>query len=212
MRTKMVKLRLDRCEIAENVRMIEFQVIQDRGPWLVVNELRTLVAEGGVVFVGFDHEEGGVAQACGNAEIEWHAANQEAGGQVGIFQYPGQHRSRRRLAVRAGDAKDPAALQHIFRQPLRARDIGQALVENGFEQRVAARNRVADDKNIGLQSHLTGCEAFDQLDAGRAQLVAHRRVDIGVAAGHLVATSHGQLRDAAHEGAADTQNMNVHVT
>jgi hypothetical protein len=27
-----------------------------------------------------------------------------------------------------------------------------------------------------------------------------------------VAGSHRQLRDAAHESAADTQNMNVHVT
>jgi hypothetical protein len=55
-------------------------------------------------------------------------------------------------------------------------------------------------------------EAFNQFDAGLAQLVAHRRVNVGVAAGDSVAGSDGQLGDAAHEGAADAENMNVHVT
>ena len=36
--------------------------------------------------------------------------------------------------------------------------------------------------------------------------------DVGVAARDLVTGGNRQLGDAAHEGAADTQNMNVHVT
>ena len=208
----MVKLRFDRRQIAEDVGVIEFKIVQDGGPRPVMNEFRTLVAKSGVVFVGLDHEERRVAQAGRNAEIQWHATDQETRCHVGVFENPGQHRGGRRLAVRAGDAENPAPLQHVFRQPLRSGDIGQALVENRLEQRIATRNRVADDKNIGLQGQLVGSEAFDQVDAGAAQLVAHRRIDVGVTAGYLVAGSHRQLRDAAHESAADTQNMNVHVT
>jgi hypothetical protein len=44
----------------------------------------------------------------------------------------------------------------------------------------------------------------------RAQLVAHRRVDARVAAGHLVAGLACQCSQAAHEGAANAQDMNVH--
>ena len=55
-------------------------------------------------------------------------------------------------------------------------------------------------------------KAFDQLDTGAAQLVAHRWIDIGIAAGDFMAGGDGQLRHAAHEGAADAENMNVHVT
>ena len=63
----------------------------------------------------------------------------------------------------------------------------------------------------GREYYFVSRETFDQIDARSAQLVAHRRIDIGVAAGDFVAGSDGQLCDPAHEGAADTQNMNVHV-
>ena len=114
--------------------------------------------------------------------------------------------------MRAGDAEHPAALQHVLGQPLRSGNIGQALVEDGFEQRVAARDGVADHENVGVQRQLIDRKAFDEVDAGGAQLVAHRRVDVGVAAGDAMAGGNRQLGDAAHEGAADTQNVNVHVT
>ena len=62
-----------------------------------------------------------------------------------------------------------------------------------------------------MQGQLVGCETFDQVHPGAAQLIAHRRIDVGVAARYLVAASYRQLREAAHECAADTQNVNVHV-
>lgn len=112
----------------------------------------------------------------------------------------------------AGDAEYPAALQHVLGQPLRAGNIRQAFVEDGFEQWIAARNSIADYKNVGVERQLSGIEAFDQFDSGTAQLIAHRGVNVGIAAGYLVAGIHRQLGDTAHEGAADAQNMNVHVT
>ncbi|MPM72480.1 hypothetical protein SDC9_119456 [bioreactor metagenome] len=209
---KMVKLRLDRRQITENVGMIEFQVIQNSRPGAVMDEFRALVAESSVVFVGFDDEERGIAKAGRDAEIERYTADQEAGCHVGVFQYPRQHRTGRRLAVGAGDAEYPAPLQYVLSQPLGAGDVGQPLVEYGFEQRVAARNGVADDEDVRLQSQLIRSETFDQFDACVPQLVAHGRIDVGIAAGDLVPRVDRQLCDAAHEGAADTENMNVHVT
>ena len=114
--------------------------------------------------------------------------------------------------MRAGDAEHPAAVQHLFGQPLRAGDVRQAFVEHGFKQRVATRNGIADDENVGLQRQLAKVKAFNQFNARGAKLVAHRRIDVGVAARYLVTGGNRQLGDAAHEGAADTQNMNVHVT
>src|SRR5574343_1884792 len=175
-------------------------------------KFRALVAESGVVFVGFDHEEGCVAKPRRDAEVHRHAADQEARRHVGVFENPGQHRAGRRLAVRAGNAEYPAPLQHVSGQPLRTGNVGQALVENRFQQWVAARNCVADDENVWLECQLVSGEAFDQLDTGAAQLIAHRRINVGVATGNLVAGFNCQLGDAAHESTADTQNVNVHVT
>ena len=59
----MVELCLDRGKIAENVSVIEFKVVQDDGARTVMDEFRALVAESGVVFVGFDHEERRAAQS-----------------------------------------------------------------------------------------------------------------------------------------------------
>jgi len=58
---------------------------------------------------------------------------------------------------------------------------------------------------------LLGAEALDQLNAEGAQLVAHWRVDAGIAAGDLVACLAGKSGQSPHEGAADTENMNVHL-
>jgi hypothetical protein len=89
---------------------------------------------------------------------------------------------------------------------------------DGFHERelrravglAGAADHVADDKHVGLERHLAGVEAFDQFDAQGAQLVAHGRVDAGVAAGHGVAGFTGQGGQAAHEGAADAENVDVH--
>jgi hypothetical protein len=103
-----------------------------------------------------------------------------------------------------------AALQHVVGQPLRAAGVGRAGIQQGFHQRVAALDHVADHEHVGLEAHLLGAKAFDQVDAQRAQLVAHRRVDAGVAAGHAVAGFACQCGQAAHEGAADAEDVNVH--
>jgi len=78
-----------------------------------------------------------------------------------------------------------STLKHVFSQPLRAAGVGQAGIENGFHQRelgssigeTATRHHVAHHEDVRLQCELVDAEAFDQLDAERAKLIAHRRID-----------------------------------
>jgi hypothetical protein len=140
---QMVELRLDRRQIGEDVGMIELEVVQDRRSRGVVDELRSLVAESAIVFVGFNHKERRVLSSAGqprrNAEVPRHAADQEAGTQAGMLENPRQHGGRRGLAVRPGDGQHPASFQDMLGQPLRPREIRQTAVEDLLEQRIGSR-------------------------------------------------------------------------
>ena len=111
-----------------------------------------------------------------------------------------------------------ATAQHMLAEPLRATGIGQAGVENRFHQRILrasvgqarAADDVADDEHVGPQADLVGVIAFDQFYAQGAQLVAHRGIYAGIAAGHAVARFARECGESAHEGAANPQYMYVH--
>ena len=205
-----MELRLDRGQVGKDVGVVELEIVQHRGAWPIVDEFRALVAKRSVVFVGLDDEERRRAQARRNAEVLRHAADQETGLEPGAVEDPRQHRAGRRLAVGTGHRQRPAPLQHVFGQPLRPARVRLARIEDGLEQRVAARHRVADHPQIRSAVELRGVPAVDQLDAQRAQLVAHRRVDMRVATADGVAGGLGQRGDAAHESAADSENMDFH--
>ena len=74
----MVELPLDRRNIVEDVGMIELKIIQYGGPRSVMNELRALVEESGVVLVRLDDKDIARRMASGNRKIEWHAADEES--------------------------------------------------------------------------------------------------------------------------------------
>ncbi len=112
--------------------------------------------------------------------------------------------------MRARDAKYPTATQNVVSQPLGAGYIRQIVVEYGFKQGVAARNRIANHVEIRVQIHLVSTKTFHQMDALLGQLRAHRRVYIGVTTGDLMPGRTGQQRNSAHEGAANTQDVNMH--
>ena len=61
---QVVELPLDRRQVVEDVGVVELQVVQDRRARPVVDELAALVEEGGVVFVGLDHERRRAAAPC----------------------------------------------------------------------------------------------------------------------------------------------------
>ncbi len=228
---QMVELALDCSEIVKDVGVIEFQVVQHGCARAVMHELAALVEKGRVVFIGLDHEQwrcrqgpcarngpGGRTQAGRHTKIQRNAADQKTRLQAGAFQNPGQHRGGCRLAMGARHGQYVAPLQDMLGQPLRPAGVGAARVEDGFHQgklraaigQAGAADHVAHHKHIGFQCHLVGAIAFDQFDVERAQLVAHGRVDAGVAAGHLVACSACECRQAAHEGATDAQNVYMH--
>ncbi len=208
---EVVELRFDSGEIGEDVGVIEFEVVQDRGARPVVDELRALVEERRVVFVGLDHEEARIGEPRRYAEVQRHPADQEAGIHAGVFEQPRQHRRRGGLAVRAGHREHPFAVQHMFPEPLRTGRVRQAAVEDRFHQRIAARHHVADHEQIGLQIDLLRPVPLDKVDAERFELRAHRRIDAGVATGHLVAGAAREHGETAHERAADAERTHCAV-
>ena len=207
---QVVELPLDGGQIGEDIRVVEFQVVEDGRARAVVDELAALVEEGAVVLVGLDHEERRAAQPCRYTEVLRHAADQKARTHAGMLQHPGQHAGGGGLAVGAGHAQHPAALQHMVGQPLRAGHIGQALIEYVLHRRVAATQGIADHHQIRRGLQVRRLIALHQFDTLSFELGAHGRVDIGVGAGDTVTEFFGQHRQRPHEGAADAENMDMH--
>ena len=58
-----MELRFDGGHIREDVGMIKFQVIENRGPGPEVYKLGALVEESRVIFVGFNDKKAGTAQS-----------------------------------------------------------------------------------------------------------------------------------------------------
>ncbi len=77
---QVVELALDVVQIVENIGVIEFDVVDDQGARVIVDELGSLVEEGAVVFVGLDHEGSPrvAADAGGYAEVFRHPAHQKS--------------------------------------------------------------------------------------------------------------------------------------
>jgi hypothetical protein len=95
-------------------------------------------------------------------------------------------------------------------QPLGPRLERLAAREQGLDERTAAAHDVADDEDVGPQRELVGLVAFDHVDAERRELRAHRRIDVAVRTRHAVARGACDGGDAAHERAADAENVQMH--
>ena len=152
----------------------------------VMHEFRALVEKRGVVFVGFDDEERRFADA--RAEMPKFSGTppiRKPGFESRVLEHPREHRSRRGFAVRAGDRQHPAAAQHVFGEPLRARKCTAG--RGSSISSISALPRATTlpiTYTSGLRSQLLGAEAFDELDALRFELRAHRRIHVRIAAGH----------------------------
>ncbi|MCY1176840.1 hypothetical protein D9M73_171270 [compost metagenome] len=191
---QVVELPLDRGQVREDVRVIELKVVQDCRARAVMDELRALVEERTVVFVGFDDEEGCITQACRHREVLRYAADQEARGHACMLQHPGQHAAGGGLAVRTGNGQHPTTLQHVIGQPLRAGNVRQAFVQHVLHRRVTPGHGVADHHQIGGRIELRRVVALGQFNALGFQLSAHRRIDVGIGARHVMAQLLGQNR------------------
>jgi hypothetical protein len=206
----MVKLRLDRGEVREDVGVIELEVVQHRGARQVMDELRSFVEERGVVLVRLDDEGRTGTEPGGTAEVLGHATDEKPRVPARGGKHGSQHRRRRRLAVGSGHGKNMALAQHMLRKPLRTRDERQLAIKNRLHQRIPARDDVADDVQLRVQRELVGPEPLDQFDPGLDQLVAHWRVDVRVAAADPMPGGPGKLGEPAHEGPANAEDVDVH--
>ena len=99
----------------------------------------------------------------------------------------------------------------MLADPLRTGGVGQAAVEHRLDHRVAARQRITDDDEVGLHPvELRGVVAFQKRNALGLELRAHRRIDLGVRAGDAMAKVARQDGHAGHEGPADPEDVQAH--
>lgn len=206
---EMVKLAFDSCKIVEYVCVIEFQIVQYCRSGRVVQKLGSLVEESGVVFVRLDHEMTGLGQPRGKLEVCGSSTDQKPRILRAPFEDPCEHCRSCRFSMGSSNSEHPLTCQHMIMEPLRAGDETIASVENRLHQRVAARHDVADYPEIRLEAELIGTIAIDQIDADGPELVAHRRIDIGIATGHAMARLARDDGHAAHEGAANPEQVKV---
>src|SRR5258706_4795181 len=207
---EMMELSLDRCKIGEDVGMIKLYIVQNRQPGPVVDHLGTLVEEGGIVFISFDHEIGLCSQPGRYAKVDRNAADEEPRVESRILQNPGNHGGSRRFSMCPRYGEHAPAGQSIFSDPLRAGNIAVASIEYGLHQRVAPAHDIPDYPHVRIQSRLIGTVPHGQLDALRFELCAHRRVRNGAAPPAPLARALGGRPPAPPQKAPHTPKVDVH--
>src|SRR5262249_8982014 len=110
---------LNRGEILEDVRMIEFKIVDDRDLGQIVHKFAALIEKCGVVFVAFNDEPLAVRNARALSEVVANASNQETGGQCIVLKGPAQQRSGRGLTVCPCDNERALAANEKFLQQFR---------------------------------------------------------------------------------------------
>ena len=209
-----MELPLDGGQVVEDVRVVELEVVQDGRARPVVHELAALVEECGVVLVGLD-DEGRIVAAPSLADtpkLSGTPPTRKPGLQACVLEHPGEHGGGGRLAVRSGHSQHMTALQDMVGEPLRPAGVGQPGVEDRPRSSgLPRRDHVAHHEQVGreLRPATASQPSIRSMPSAR-ELVAHRRVDAGIAAGHPMAGFSRQRGDAAHEGAADAEDVNVH--
>ena len=190
---QVMELGLDSGQVGEDIRVIEFQIIENDGARAVMNKLAALVEEGGVVFVRFHHKKRCLTEAGRHPKIAGHTTNQVAGVEPGVLQNPRQHGAGGGLAVGAGHRQHPTTGQNHILQQLGAGGIGQAPIQHGFHGWIASAQGIADHHQIRRRFQLRRIITLGQFDARRFQLVTHGRIDVLVTTGNTMALGLGQL-------------------
>ena len=164
------------------------------------------IEEGAVGLVGLADEIASPAVAAVGAVLLDDAADEEGGVHAQVVEHAGDHRGRRGLAVRAGNG-DRDRIKGEVREHLRSGPDGDAQLSR------------SDDLGVGLGDGRGGHDDVggNIVDGGR--LVAQVNLDAGllevagvarlleVGAAHLAASLVKDKGDAAHAGAADTDEV-----
>ena len=199
---------LHRVEIVEDVRVVEFQIVDDGDLRLVMDELAALVEKRGVVFVALDDEPFAVREPCALRKIVRDAADEIARVQAVVLEHPRQQRGRGGFAVRAGDDERAFAPDEKLRQQRRQRAIAQLVVEHIFRLRVAAGNGVADDDEVRLVLEVLLCVTVHHGNFLSGEERRHRLIDILIGTGDGKTFIQHRGGGGRHRRAANAGEMN----
>ena len=189
---------LERIVVIEMIRLD----VRDDG------DIRIEVEEGAVRFVRLGDEELSGAVAAVRVVTLDDAADKEARVEVHAVEHRGGHGRGRRLAVRAGDGDGGIATTELG-EHLRARPDGDIELTGSDELRVRLGDGGRHDDDIGCDGVDRGRFMADvDIDPGAGKLAnIARRLEVGTA--HHTAALMQDERDAAHAGAADTDEMDA---
>src|SRR5438093_11818374 len=97
----------DLLDVLENIRMIEFEIVDNGCLRQIMNKLASLVEKGSVIFVSLKDEPIAVREPRALAEVIRNPTNEIAGVQAIVFENPGQKRRRRGFAMRPAHDQRP---------------------------------------------------------------------------------------------------------
>ena len=194
----------DRRKIGIDVGMVILAVVEDDHVGQVVQELGTLVEEGGVVLVSFDHEVLSIGHPEAAVEIAGDASDQKGWPQSGRLQQPGQQRRRGGLSVCSRHHHRGFPADEDFLEGLRQGAVGDFLIQNRLHFRIASGDRVADHYQIGAGPEMSFGKSLQDGDPAILQEGGHGRVDIPVRAGDAKPLLLEHARQRGHGRAADT--------
>ena len=194
-----------------NVRVVEFNVVDDHQFREVVQEFGAFVEKRRVVLVSLQHGKIGIRKTAAAAKIAGNAADHEAGVQPGILHQPCQHGCGGGFSVGACYHIVALAAQEVFLHRLREGKVTQAPLKHGFHFLIAAAHGIADDDDVRIRRDVGSLVAFKQGDAFLLQKSGHGGIDVGVGTGDgKAAAGHGGGY-RAHGGAADAEKVEMAV-
>ena len=91
------------CQVAINIRMVEFERRQHRGAWAIVQKFGSLIKVGTVVLIALDDEMCPLPESKGAVKVLHDSTDKHAGVIASVAQQPGDQRRGRTFAMRARD-------------------------------------------------------------------------------------------------------------
>ena len=201
-------------EIAKDIRVVEFQVIENEDAGAIVNEFAAFVEKGGVVFVALD-DEGGieVSQLVTGREVERDTTDKVSGVHASLGQGKRSERRGGGFAVCSGYDDCGSRADEFFANELReANERSKALTQEPFDLRITSGYRIAHDDTVGrpLSEHLF-VEALEKFDPGLEQDIRHGWVYTSIGTGHLDPLLLEQDRRVPHSRSTNPNEKNPHA-
>ncbi len=169
-----------------------------------MKELWAFIKECRIVFIRLNNEPISGTESCRDAKISRNPSDQKSRFNSALIQNKGSDAGGRRFAVCAGNCQHWLLWNNDLPQPLRSRSVRAALIQNVFDQRIAAGQSITNYKQFRLVIQLLWMVSVLYRDILRMQKIAHRRVDRLITAADREACFPGNQRKPCHERPTDT--------